>query len=97
LPADGFWRDALDLGNGWRWLDWFGCFNVLNAPRIFHLEHGWLDAHGNDPASVILFDPRMGAHWWTRDTLYPCLYRYADQQWLRYQRGSTNPRQFHPL
>jgi hypothetical protein len=94
FPGDGFWRDALDLGGGWRWLDWLGYFNVHQAPRIFHLEHGWLYARGDSPASITFYDPEMGAFWWTRDTVYPYLYRFGANQWLYYQRGSANPRSF---
>lgn len=97
VEPDGFWRDALDLGNGWRYLDWFGTFNVGGAPRIYHLEHGWLESMGTDASSMPFYDWELGQFWWTRDTAYPCLYRYADGAWLAYERGTSNPRRFDPI
>ncbi len=91
--ADVFWKDAEDLGNGWRHLDWFGNFNVQHAPRIYHFEHGWLQCDSPQPGNITVYDFDMGAYWWTRDTVYPFMYCFDDNSWLAYQRGSL-PRQF---
>ena len=94
---DGFWRDAQDLGGGWRHFDWFGNFNVQFAPMLYHLEHGWLLADSHDPSDIIFYDWEMGSFWWTSDAAYPFLYRYADGAWLHFERGTSNPRHFNVI
>ena len=94
VPSDGFGRNAKDLGNGWRHYDWFWTFNVDAAPLIYHLQHGWLLASGYDCSHVDIYDFLMNTHWWTCESAYPCLYRYADGKWLRYESGSLLQRQF---
>ena len=43
LPASGgIWDGAIDLGEGWRFLEWFGFFNVSFQPWIYHLDLGFL-------------------------------------------------------
>jgi hypothetical protein len=81
VDPDGFWRNAVDLGNGWRYLDWFGVFNIQTAPEIFHLKHGWLHAFGSDPSSITFYDYANTAFWWTCDAACPWVYRYADGNW----------------
>ena len=33
---------AVDIGNGWRWTNWLGYFNIASDPWIYHLEHKWI-------------------------------------------------------
>ncbi|MFC1453184.1 carboxypeptidase-like regulatory domain-containing protein [Verrucomicrobiota bacterium] len=89
--APGLWADAVDVGGGWRWLQWFGYFNVSIDPWIYHAEHGWMYAAGMSTADIWFFTPDMG--WlWTAEGVYPYLYRHDDQAWLWYLIGSVDPR-----
>jgi plastocyanin len=95
-PAD-LWQNATDLGNGWKWLSWFGYFNTNSPPWIFHQEHGWLYPFGTTTENITFWDPLLNAFWWSSQTQYPYLYRFSDGVWLYYQVGSSNPRWFYNL
>lgn len=88
----GPWSGAADLGGGWRWLSWFGFFNVSSEPWIYHAQHGWLYTLGTSVSNMWFWDVEMGAAWWTADTVYPYLYRASDTSWLWYLPDSDNPR-----
>jgi len=88
------WRGASDLGDGWRWLNWFGYFAEIGNDWIFHLQHGWMYPVGTNSASLWLWTSDMD--WlWTTATTYPYLYRNDDSAWLWYLAGSFNPRWFY--
>ncbi len=92
-----FWlsNGAVDLGNGWRYLDWFGYLNVNYSPWIFHSQHEWLYLFASDTDSIVFWDAQMGALWWTTKAVYPSVYRFSDGVWLWYQKDSSNPRFFY--
>ncbi len=85
------WQNAVDLGKGWKWFDWFGYFNINSSPWIYHSTLGWLYAYGTSTDSIWFWDAQMNAFWWTSRTTYPYLYRASDGSWLYYQEGSSNP------
>ncbi|MDR3566903.1 MAG: hypothetical protein P4L43_02640 [Syntrophobacteraceae bacterium] len=89
------WRDAQDIGSGWKWLSWFGIFDTTSSPWIYHQSLGWLYAYGTSTYSLWFWDPAMNDFWWTRQGVYPYLYRAGDGAWLYYLRGSSNPRWFY--
>ncbi|MFC1452368.1 alpha/beta hydrolase-fold protein [Verrucomicrobiota bacterium] len=90
----GPWCEAVDLGGGWRWLAWFGTFNVDSDPWVFHNEHGWMYRAGESAANLWFWTADMG--WlWTSDTAYPFLYRNQDGAWLWYLRDTDDPRWFY--
>jgi hypothetical protein len=90
------WTDATDMGNDWKWLNWFGYFNTGNSPWIYHPQLGWLSANGTSSAGIWFYDPAMqgGSFWWTSATTFPNIYRASDGVWLVYKIGSSNPRLF---
>ncbi|MBW1788099.1 MAG: M23 family metallopeptidase [Deltaproteobacteria bacterium] len=96
VASDGgwFWEDAVDLGNGWRYFDWFGTFWVGYAPWIYHQQHEWIYAIGDDATGLWLWTYDMG---WllTFNTFYPWLYNYNRAVWLYYLRDSSDPRYFY--
>ena len=85
---------AVDLGGGWRFVAWFGTWNVTLLPWIFHLEHGWQfvseSASGED---AWFFDLALG--WlFTSPELYPNYFSAERNEWIFYFRDTTDPRQF---
>lgn len=88
------WIESVDLGSGWRWLDWFGYFNVNNDPWIYHMEHHWMYPFGTMTDNFTLWDSAMGAFWWTTYVEYPYLYRFLDDEWLFYSNGAAPNRWF---
>lgn len=82
--VDYWYRTSIDLGGGWRWFDWFGSFNVSLDPWVYHPQHQYLYPFGTTPENITFWDNEMGAFWWTSESSYPYVYRYADSQWLWY-------------
>jgi hypothetical protein len=93
--GQGLWHEAVDLGNGWKWVNWFGYLNTNYDPWIYHEDHGWLYPFGTSTADLVFWDPQMNAFWWTTQTQYPYVYRFSDGAWLYYQVGSSDPRWFY--
>lgn len=89
------WPNIADLGNNWKWSDWFGYFNDRVSPWIYHEQHGWLYTFGNSVDGLTFWDPEMDGFWWTSESTYPYLYRFSDAAWLFYQKSSVNPRWFY--
>jgi hypothetical protein len=89
------WHGAVDLGSGWKWVNWFGYFNTSSDPWIYHEYLGWLYAFGTATDDLVFWDPHMNAFWWTSQSQYPYAYRFSDGAWLYYLVGSANPRWFY--
>jgi len=71
--GSGLWSDATDLGYGWKYLDWFGSFWVDEiSPWIYHYEHGWAYAWGDETSSI---------WFWTSDTVYQWIYLLNSASW----------------
>ena len=85
------WSDAVDVGGGWYWYDWFGYFSLDSRPWIYHMEHGWMYPFAASTDSIYFWDSSMNAFWWTSQSTYPYLYRFSDGEWLWYLEGSVNP------
>ena len=82
-----------ELGSGWKLSSWFGSFNVLHAPWIFHDDHKWLFLAADSELGIWLFD-REFAWIWTSESVYPSVFRSVDETWLWYDRSSGSPRTF---
>jgi hypothetical protein len=81
-----------DLGNGWRWLSWFGYYMPVVDNWIWHNGLGYLYAYPQStPQFIYFWNSRMQSWAWTSSTTYPYLYRFSDGVWLWYQPGSINP------
>jgi len=90
------WYNGSNLGDGWRYLEWFGFFNDAGYPWIYHAGHGWMYTSGDSTEYVWLYTPDMG--WlWTREGLYPYFFRNSDGSWLWYLVDSGSPRWFFNL
>ena len=83
LTATGgsLWSDATDLGNGWKYLEWFGSFWVdETSPWIYHYEHGWAYAYGETTSSIWFYTLDSG-WFWTSDAYYPWIYVLNNAAW----------------
>ena len=86
-----------DVGSGWRQLPWIDYYAPLHNDWYNHNEHGFIYvAPVSNPGSVYIYTLDMGWLWTTR-TQYPYLYRFSDNSWLWYLKGSDNPRWFKNL
>ena len=91
--ALGLFGAAQDLGNGWKWVSWFGRVYTTSAPWYYHSEHGWLYSTSSSENDIWFYQAQTG--WmWTNKSTYPLFYRDQDNTWLGYMHGTTNPRWF---
>ena len=89
--SGGLWDGAVDVGNDWKYLAWFGYFKDgggLWGGWIWHAEHGWLFSFGTSPANIWLWDNRMSGWLWTTDSIYPHLWSDPLRAWLWYYRST---------
>ena len=87
----GLWGGAIDAGNGWKYLAWFGYFKDGGGTWggwLWHAEHGWLFPSGVSTANLWLWDQRMQGWLWTSDSIYPYLWSDVLHAWLWYYRGT---------
>jgi hypothetical protein len=75
--------------NGWKHADWFGWFNTLYDPYIYHLEYGWVsfDVTGQAPNDFWFYDAKMGWNWTDRN-IYPLFYNLNENRWLQSTRNN---------
>ena len=85
---------AVDLGEDWQFLEWFGAYNEAFCPWLFHAEHEWIFlSDASSPSSTFYFDLEVG--WlFTAPGLYPFVYSFDRRGWLFYARDSISPRWF---
>ncbi|MCZ6671476.1 MAG: DUF3179 domain-containing (seleno)protein [Verrucomicrobia bacterium] len=95
LPPPDPIEVAVDLGEDWRWIDWFGSFQAEQLPWIFHEEHGWMFmGDGNLNTGQFILDITLG--WiWTDRIRFPNIFSFDRNSWLLYDIGTTEPRLFH--
>ena len=92
-PADPI-EEASDLGENWRWIPWFGSFNVEKLPWIFHESHGWMYlGEGNLNTGQFIFDATLGWIWFDQRR-YPKLFSFVRNSWLLYDISTSEPRIF---
>lgn len=85
-------ESAVDIGEGWKWIDFFGSYQANMFPWVFHEQHGWIYfGEGNLNTGQFLLDITLG--WvWTNRSVYPYLYSVDRNSWLRYEEETTAPR-----
>ncbi len=94
-PEDDILSGGEDLGDGWHESPWFGFYNTNFDPWIFHAEHGWTFADSSSTADgMFLFDLSSSGWFFTREALYPNLFRFNRNAWVFYFVGTSVPRQF---
>lgn len=80
---------AHDIGDGWRWIDFFGSYQADMFPWVFHEQHGWIYfGEGNLNTGQFINDQTLG--WiWTDKRRYPRIYSFDSNQWLLYKEETT--------
>ncbi|MDY6973095.1 MAG: hypothetical protein SV775_12295 [Thermodesulfobacteriota bacterium] len=79
--SEDLWSGAIDLGYGWKYLDWFGWFRVDEASSwIWHYTHGWVYAYGKSTGDIWFWT--SDKNWfWTSDLYYPWIYSFEEGVW----------------
>lgn len=90
-----YWAEEVDLGGGWKWVDWFGTYNTSTSPWFNHDQHRFLYYFEADPCNLFFYEDTMHAWWWTLPNIYPFVYRFSDEAWLYYLLDTVNPRWFY--
>ena len=88
-------ESAVELGEGCRFSEWFGSFNMNFIPWIFHSEHSWMFVSPESTStSVFLYDLEVNGWLFTEPTSYPSMYSFGRNAWIFYFVGTSGPRQF---
>ena len=92
---DPLWRDASDLGGGWKYLRPFGSFHTGSSRWIYHSTLGWLLPEATSTKSLTFYDPGMKTFWWTSESAYPWIYSFSERAWLYYEAAKNDARWFY--
>ena len=85
--GDDFWNGALDLGNNWRWLDWFGTYYQESSNLLYLFDIGWLYSQATSSTSIWFWHEELG--WlWTSRSVFPCLYLHSASSWIYWHMDS---------
>lgn len=89
-PVEG----AIDIGENWEWVNFFGSYQTDLFPWVFHEHHGWLFmGDGQLDSGRYMLDLTL-AWVWTKRSIYPYMYSVDRNSWLLYDEGTTEPREF---
>ncbi|MFP6894824.1 MAG: hypothetical protein VCA18_13795, partial [Opitutales bacterium] len=67
----------------------FGDFYVAESDWIYHPDFGWLIVYGENPASLWLWQKKLG--WvWTSDAVFPYFYSSNLSNWLLWKQTAGN-------
>lgn len=87
---------AAPLTGGWNLSPWFGYYNDEPFPWLYHNDLGWIwIGVAEDVEDTALYLDSMESFVWTDSASYPWLYRYADDTWLYYFKGTNTPALFY--
>jgi PKD repeat protein len=93
------WLDSVkegkvNLGRGWKKVDWFGVLYGGSGDWLYHSDLGWILPRSTEPDSLWMYWPEGDWLWTSRET-FPWLYRSADGDieggWVYYLEGSVAP------
>jgi hypothetical protein len=84
---------AEDHGNGWKKSDWFGFYNDLHYPWIYHAQHKW-EYVTQAEEWLWLWDSDIGEWCLTHGNVYPYMYHHQGNRWMWYYEGTGTPRWF---
>ena len=80
---------------GWFFSDWYGFYNPLFSPWVFHAQHGWQYVFLTEvEGEYYIYDLECNDVLWTTPTLYPTFYSFGRGTFNFYFRDTINPRSF---
>ena len=82
-----------DHGNGWKKSDWFGFYNDVHYPWIYHAQHTW-EYVTRAEDWVWLWDNNIREWCLTHGNVYPYMYLHTGTRWMWYVQGTGTPRWF---
>jgi hypothetical protein len=84
--------NAVDLGEGWKWIDFFGSYQTDQQPWIFHEQNGWMYlGEGNLNTGQYFLDTTL-AWIWTNRHIYPRVFSVDRNSWLLIEEGISTSR-----
>ena len=87
--------DAVELGEGWWFSDWFGPLNISFFPWIFHPTHSWMFVpQESTMEEIFLYDLNAEGWLFTESAIYPSMYSFGRNAWIFYFAETFGPRQF---
>lgn len=95
VTQGNFYETAIDLGNGSKWLSWFGTLVPNSGGWLYHQQLGWLwtDATAQN-SNIWFYDPQWngrGGYWWTNSLSFPWLYSTVESKWLKFDAADSTP------
>lgn len=95
--SDGLFGSANGDPYGWKHLENFGWFYSAtpDAGWIYHLDHGWIYASGENPTSFWTYSQDMG--WAYTDIASGPFFWSANSGWLYHQKNSRRPAMFYSM
>ena len=86
---------AIPVGSGWNRSEWFGTFNALGMPWLYHRDLHWLYLYDAIPLSGawLWYDP-LGWVWTSRER-FPYLWSAEREGWFFYNEESQSPNWFY--
>ncbi len=73
-------EDLTANSEGWKYSDWFGFVSDIHFPWVYQEKLGWTYLEQSED-DIWLWNEYVDAAY-TRDDLFPNIYRYADSQWI---------------
>jgi hypothetical protein len=91
-----YFPDAVSLGQGWWFIQWFGILQGDSFRWIYHTSLGWMYGAGNGGDSLWVFSPTANLAWlWTSPAVFPFFWSHARQDWMYYLQDTANPNWFY--
>jgi hypothetical protein len=91
INAGAEWKDgnAVDDYSTWWKSPWFGVYNAVSYPWIYHENLGWVYVYDQSENGAWIYRQRLG--WlWTEPDLFPYLYMIKRNQWTYLNKATAN-------
>ncbi len=85
---------STDVGDGWKWSEWFGVYNDVSLPWVIHGDFGWIYIGGDSVDDFWFWTHDLG--WiWTGDSTFPFAYQFEEDSWLWFLVGQSDPQWYY--
>ncbi len=87
--------DGVDLGGGFFFSEWYGIYNPVFSPWLFHIEHGFQYIFPVGPGEAFFFDLATNDFWWSLSSFEGFTFYSFSRGTFNFDfAGTSNPRQF---